>query len=379
MRLSYKSIVLTVIWFWVLIPSAHASDNDTKVSKITNEGFLMPKNGHLEIINKYGQVLINNSHNDSVTVKIEVIAYGKDRSTANKIISRVDFDFEQTKEYLTLETVLDRKSGFFKEMWNNIGDYSKTLLSKNKLEINYEVYVPKTISISIINKFGDIFISERDKKVDIEMSHGNLRADNFNANSNISVNYGQAHIKQLKDGDLNFKASEVAIRSVGSANIQSSSSEITITKGEEIQLNSRSDKMVEINEVSRLKGEMIFSKLKVDNLTKNLDIELSYSDIQVDQIPFNFSLIRIMGKSSDIDLEFGANTYMDVNIKAYEYKLQLPMTTLNKEYIDKKRGLVLYTGIIGKENNYKGSLNIDSQRGAINIGLTTQQQSVKSK
>ena len=314
-----------------------------------------------------------------MTVKIEVIAYGKDRSTANKIISRVDFDFEQTKEYLTLETVLDRKSGFFKEMWNNIGDYSKTLLSKNKLEINYEVYVPKTISISIINKFGDIFISERDKKVDIEMSHGNLRADNFNANSNISVNYGQAHIKQLKDGDLNFKASEVAIRSVGSANIQSSSSEITITKGEEIQLNSRSDKMVEINEVSRLKGEMIFSKLKVDNLTKNLDIELSYSDIQVDQIPFNFSLIRIIGKSSDIDLEFEANAYMDVNIKAYEYKLQLPMTTLNKEYIDKKRGLVLYTGIIGKENNYKGSLNIDSQRGAINIGLTTQQQSVKSK
>lgn len=379
MKLSYKSIILATLWFWVSISATHANDNDTRVSKIINEEFVMSKNGHLEIINKYGQVLVNNSDSDSVIVKIEVIAYGKDRSAANKIIDRADFDFSQTNGYLTLETVLDRKSGAFKEMWNNIGDYSKTLLSKNKLEINYEVYVPKSISVSINNKFGDVFISERDKKVDIDLSHGNLRADNFNAVSNISVSYGKAEIKDLKDGKLNFKSSEVTIETVGSIDIRSSSSEIVVRKADEVLLNSRSDKLIEINTVSRLKGEMTFSKLNIENLSKNLDIELNYSDVDVAHILFNFSLIRIEGKSSDIDLEFEANTYMDVDIKAFEHKLQLPTTGFDKEYIDEKKGLARFKGIVGVKNNYQGSLNIDSQRGAINIKLKTQPQSVKSK
>lgn len=378
MKLSYRNNVLFIMLVWAAIQTAHATDGDTRVSKTITEGFMLPANGHLEVINKYGQILINNSDNDSIIVKLEIITYGKDREAAKKIMDRVDYDFEKTNEYLTLETILDRKSGAFKELWNSIGDYSKTLLSKNKLEINYEISVPKSITISLTNKFGDVFIDERDKRVDVEISHGNLRADRFNSISNISVSYGKAQIKHLKNGSLNFKSSEISITSMGSADIKSSSSEINIEKAEELSLNSRSDKVVRINAVSRLKGEMTFSKLNVDNLTKSLDIDLRYSDIQIDHIPFNFSLIRIDGKSSDIDLEFEANTYMDVDITAHEFRLQIPLEDLNKKYLDKKRGLAKFSGIIGDKNNYKGSLNIDSEHGAINIFLKAQQQSVKS-
>lgn len=378
MKLIYKYILLTAIWLLVSTPICHAGDTDTKVSKTIVEGFLMPKNGHLEITNKYGQILINNSDSDSLIVKVQIIAYGKDRSTATKILNRVDFDFVQTNQYLTLETILDRKSGAFKELWNSIGDYSKTLLSKNKLEINYEVSVPNSISVSLTNKFGDIFMADRYQKVDVELSHGNLRAQNFNAHSSISVSYGKAHLKNFKDGNLTFKASEVTIRSIESANIRSSSSEITITKAEDVSLESRSDKFIEFTEVERLKGKMSLSKLKIDELSKNLNIDLKYSDIIINHIAFNFSLIRIEGRYSDIDLEFDPLTYMEVDIKADEDRFQLPFADLNKEYVDEKKGIARYSGTIGKKNNYKGSLNIDSESGEINIKFKSQQQSVNS-
>ena len=381
MKFPYKNILLTGLLIWLFAPPtiAGVGDNDSKVSKTISERYLMPKNGHLDIINKYGQVLISNSDNDSVVVIIEIIAYGKDRSAANKIIERVDFNFSQTNQYLNLETVLDRKSGVFKELWNSIGDYSKTLLSKNKLEINYEVSVPRSTTISINNKFGDVFMADRYKKVELELSHGNLRANDFNTDANISVSYGKAQIRHLKSGNLIFKATEVSIKSVGTVDIKSSSSELVIIKAEEVSLNSRSDKKVEINSIARLKGKMTFSKLQIENLTKSLDVDLSYTDILISHIPFNFSLVRIASKSSDIELEFDPITYMDVNIKAHEYRLDIPMEQLEKEYLDKKRGHAQYSGTIGKKNNYKGSLNIDSQHGPINIRLKPQQQSVKSK
>jgi hypothetical protein len=337
----------------------------------------MGENSYLEITNKYGQILINNSVNDSVSVKVEVIAYGKDRSSATKIMDRVDFDFVQTNQYLTLETVLDRKSGAFKELWNNIGDYSKTLLSKNKLEINYVVSVPVGTALTLNNKFGDVFIADRNQKVDIDMSHGDLRANDLNASSSITLSYGKAQIKEIKDGNLVLKSSQVTIKSIGAAGIESVSSEIMISKANEVTLNSRSDKLIEITKVERLEGKMALSNLKLGELLKSLDINLRYTDISIRQIPFNFSLIRIEGKYSDIDLDFDANTHMDVDIILDEDQTPLPFEGLTKEYVDDKKGVLRLRGIIGDKNNYKGNLNIDSEKGEINIRLQPQQ-SVKS-
>lgn len=377
MNLQYKYLLLVFLSCAITF-GASATDGDTKVTKTINQRYLLPKNGIVDIENKYGQVVILNSENDSVTVKIEVVAFGKDRATANKIMDRVDFDFDMTNQYLTLETVLDRKSGAFKELWNNIGDYSKTLLSKNKLEINYEIAIPKSASINLNNKFGDVYIHERDKKVDITISHGNLRSNNFNATSNISVSYGDARIKHIKAGKMEFKSCNANILSLGDVEIQSSSSEITIKKAEELEIDSRSDKSIDIDEAGRVNGKMIFSKLRIETLIKDLDLGMSYSDISIDIVPFSFSFVRIDGKSSDIDIEFGTNSYMEIKVEGDDDDLELPAIGLDREVIDEKKGKVLYSGILGKRSNYKGNVDIKAQGGSVKISIDSQPQSVKT-
>ena len=377
--LLYRGVLVVALACQLIPGLAFGGENNTKVSKTINEGYRMPKNGHLEVTNKYGQVVINNTDSDSVTFSIEIIAYGKDRETANKILDRVDFDFEQTNEYLGLETVLDRKSGAFKELWNNIGDYSKTLLSKNKLVVNYQINVPKSLTIEINNKFGDVFMPDRSKKVTIEMSHGNLRANEFGARSNISVSYGSVEIKRIHSGHLTFKAADVTIKNVGNVEIESSSSEIRIDTADDMEIISRSDKSVKLGSVNRLSGKMNFSNLEIELLNKNIDFDLSYSDIQIDHVPFSFAFMRINGKSSDISLTFDEKIYMEVDIKADEEKFNFPYVKLDKERLDDKKGLTRYRGIVGVKNNYKGDLNIDSQKGAVDIRLKTLQQSVKNK
>ena len=374
----YKNTFLALLLSIVSLAAYAERDNETKVTKTIDEKFLLPKNGIVEVTNKYGQVVILNSENDSVTLRIEIIAYGKDKSTADKIMDRVDFDFGQTGQYLTLETVLDRKSGVFKEAWNNIGDYSKTLLSKNKLVINYEIRIPRSASINLTNKFGDVYIQERDHKVEIDVSHGSLRANNFNANSKISVSYGDARIKYLKSGELYFRACDATIQALGTVEMQSSSSDISIKEADELQIESRSDKRIDIDKIGHIRGKLTFSKMKVENLNKLADLDLNYSDFYVAQVPFTFSMIRIDGKSSDIDLEFDPNTYLDLDLLGTEEDIGLPMTGMNREVIDEKKGIVQYKGTLGNKTNYKGKVNIKAQGGSVRIGIEQQPQSVKS-
>lgn len=375
MKLIFK--IIGIYCLLLVANGAFAGDNDTKVTKTITRGALMPKNGYVELFNKYGQVVVGNSDDDSVRVTINIIAYGKDLYTANKIMDRVDFDFNQTNQFLTIETVLDRKSGTFQEVWNNIGDLSKSLLSKNKLEINYEIKVPKHVSLNITNKFGDIYIGERNTKTEIDLSHGNLRSNSFNASSKIAVSYGDARIKYFKSGDLNFKSTDADIKQLGDVELNSSSSSISIGKADELDIDSRSDRSIEIEEVNRITGKMSFSKLEVKEAINSVDLQMSYSDVEIEHMPFSFSLVRISGKTSDISLSFDPNSFIEVDIKANEKDLHLPLASLKKEYIDEKKRLVQLTGTLGTKKNYKGNVYIDVNEGALTLILESSPQSAR--
>ena len=98
---------------------------DTKLQKTISRDFKAPEGRSLEITNKYGDLIINTWDKDSIKVEIEITAYGKNDDAAEKLMNRIDFDFDQSLNYIEIETVFDRKSGFFQELWNDISDYSK--------------------------------------------------------------------------------------------------------------------------------------------------------------------------------------------------------------------------------------------------------------
>jgi len=150
-------------WLIVVITGTCLANNEvfkrSERVKTVSRKFKVPHTVNVNLINKYGPVIVNTWDVDSVKIDIEVTAYGKTSSEAYKILDRVDFDFFYNRDFLKIETVLDRKAGFFKELWRDIGDYSKTLLSKTKMRIEIEIYIPAYSNLTIENKFGDIYFS----------------------------------------------------------------------------------------------------------------------------------------------------------------------------------------------------------------------------
>ena len=102
MKLVFKIIL-------ILFPAmVFAKPPDSQVSKTINQSYYMTKGGSLDVINKYGQVVITSWDKDTVSFKIDITAFGKNRSDARKFLERVQIDFDKTSQYITAETIFDK-------------------------------------------------------------------------------------------------------------------------------------------------------------------------------------------------------------------------------------------------------------------------------
>ncbi|MDN5201731.1 hypothetical protein QQ008_10170 [Fulvivirgaceae bacterium BMA10] len=357
-------LALSIIFGWKGV----SAQSETKLSKTITQQFNVSNGSSIDIKNKYGQVIIDTWDRNEVSLKIEVTAFGRNKAASEKILNRVDFDFDKAGSFLNIETVLDRKSGFFKELWNDIGDYSKTLLSKNKLTINYEIQIPETARIKIENKFGDVYLGDLDNQCKIELSNGNLKANNLNGYTDISLSFGDASIKYIKDGNMELKVSDSEIIRVGRIDINSSSSKILIHEADRLKINSRNDKL-KINEVNHFFGKSSFSKVDVVSLHDITDLDMNYGEFAISRVHDSFSKIQLTGKSTDFNIKFDRDSYFNADLKAREDELELPDNTsvVDKEYTDDKETFVSLLAKIGNTKSNPAMVNINAMKGDVKL------------
>jgi hypothetical protein len=370
-----KLIVYSLVLFLGPLQALWASGfptDDTKLTKTITRSFKIPGDGHISIINKYGPVVINTWKKDSVYVKIEVTAYGKNDKSVNKIMDRVDFDFDQNTKYLLIATVLDRSSGFFTEVWNNLGDYSKTLLSQNQLKIEYTIWLPSTLSLEVSNKFGDVYFEDYIGDLDIELSHGNFRAGNLKGRLDLDLSFGNSDLKSVGQAELILKATESDFDQIAKATIHSSSSEITIEKIGSLRLDSRSDRRILIKNAGTISGASRFSKVQIDSFEEDLKLELNYGSLRINNLKPGFSRIDLQGKTTEINLNFSEGNYLDFEYTGNENKLFITSgdNMLKKEYIDSKEKIVRINGMLGLKNTATpGKVILHTESGEVNVKI----------
>jgi len=341
---------------------------ETKLSKSIDKTFEVSDGLNLDITNKYGNVIIDTWPRNEVSLKIEIIAFGKDGNTAEKLMDRVEFDFKQANDFLEVESVFDRKKSFFKDLVNAVGDYSASLLSKHKLQVNYELNIPEsTASISIDNRFGDIHLGDVSGRLNIKLSHGNLRANKIEDYSRVNVNYGKAKIKEVNEVNISLKGAELNLEYAMKLNLQSSSSTIVIEKVSTADIESTNDK-IEIHEVNDISGSANFTEMSIYFLSEICKLHQSYGELTIKNIPDSFRSIRLDGKSTDYKLKFSQNTSFETRIYAREDKLIIAEYPGQREKrnLDDKSKFVQITGYFGAEQSER-NLKIDAQGGEVKI------------
>ena len=364
-KLLYKVWLCTLLCLPV---SQLLSQDATQLSKTMAEQYTVSSGDNIEVKNKYGQIIVNTWGEDLVKVEVTVTAYGKNKAAAEKILNRVSFDFNQVSSYVILETILDRKSGLFKDLLNNIGDYSKTLLSKDRLDVDYELYVPENAGLKIENKFGDVFLGDLKNRCEVTVSNGNLKAHDLSGYADIGVSFGNAYFSAINDGNIELKVADIEIEEANELNINSSSSEIIIHKVIKGRINSRNDKF-KIKEIAHFSGKSSFSKIEVGKLLTLTNLDMNYGLLAVSEINDGFTKIQLKGKSTDFNLSFDNQSYFNASLTARKDKLVLPtkISDVDIDYLEDSDSFVSVNGTIGIKNSQPGLVNINAQKGNLKV------------
>lgn len=370
-RLTYRIFAVgALIVLGLVISNSSIQAQSRTLTKNISQTFHLEKRSTIELTNKYGQVVVDTWDKDSVSVDVKITAYGKNDEALTKNMERVDIDFKNFGDLLSIETVLDRNSSVFKEIMNSLGDYSKTLISKNKISIDFELKIPNKSSLKLDNKFGDVYIQDITQEATITVAHGDFKAQELTGACRLNLSFGKAWIKKLDKAFIELKGAEFDLKEGGDIDLTSSSSTFEVSSVKSLKVDSRNDK-IQLDHVVAIRGYSSFSNIMVDSMLDRIDMELNYGDLMINSINSNFSSVNLKSKTADVNISLDMGSYFSAVLTGREDRMFLTRNFMgmNKTHDVENNKIITLTGKVGMIKPKESQLRIEGESGEITVYL----------
>ena len=210
--------------------------------------------------------------------------------------------------------------------------------------------LPAYAKIKIENKFGDVYLDDRDGDFNLILSYGDLKANNLNGNKNsITLNSCDAEINEINEGKITVAYGNLHVINAQKLSISSRSSNLNIDKINDLTMSSRRDKIYLPN-VRSLNGDSYFSEFSLLGLREELNFTFRYGKLNIENIEKNFSFINVNSEYTDIRLTFARGSVYDVDITHHQdVVLSYPrsLANLTEKVINAQEKLKATFGKIG--------------------------------
>ncbi len=335
-------------------------------TKNISKHFKVSKDTRIEIANKYGKIELNTWEKDSVVIDVDIRVEEKKLSRLEKAMDEIKFDITSNQHFLIFRTsVGENRSAIEKEILR----FKESLLQTDgNMEIDYTVWVPETNQLKVENKFGDIFIGDYSGEVEIDLSNGNLKSHDFNGRLELTLNFADATINEMKNGRLDCSYSDVYLKKAESLRIISKQTNYEILEINTLDAESKRDKFrIRLADLIDAKGS--FSNFRINELTDRLTLRTEYGDIDVEKAAPDFSNIFIESRSTDINLYFPQNTNFGFEITHTKAEVNFcrEMNIEEEKQLDENEDKTEIKGSFNKQSDNNTRLFINATSGDINV------------
>jgi hypothetical protein len=334
-------------------------------SKTVSRSFKVSQNTKVDITNKYGKIHLIPWKQDSVRFDISMNVQSSSPTKLEKTMSSIDFDFTGTPYFVSAKTTFaSGRQGFI----NELIDLAETLANGgNNVEINYMVMVPEYIELNIENKYGDVYLNDTEAKLRLDLSNGNLKAHDLNADADISISFGDAMINSVDAARLTLSFAGIEIRDANRLDIDSKSSKIRIDGVNELRVKSKRDKFT-FEKINSIQGEAFFSEFWVDELFENVNLNLKYGNLNLDFISKDFSFLKVDSEWTDMQFSFETGSGYSFNMQHFDTKINYPeqLATLANECVDPEKKQFVLNGRIG-EKGKTSDVRLRNRSGNVSI------------
>jgi hypothetical protein len=293
--------------------------------------FTVGLNPNLSVENKYGNIRIIEGTENKIMFRIEIIGKGNTQALAEKYAGTVDIDFNQTGNNVSAITRL------------------KDIICNNNCgrTIHYTIVVPRSVTLSLINKYGNISLDNSIKPLEVDLKYGNIDAITL-ADVNIDLKYG----------NINFK-------SCAKANIKVKYSKIKIDKADDLKFDSKYDD-IKIGTVNNVNINTGYTDVDIKQLDGSFIADaFNYTNLDIERVATIFSRIKIDAKYSNVNIPLNNGHSFKANLGVRYGNIKVDGMNQNNAVFLKGRKESSLVGAMGNNPNSQASVNISVSYGDI--------------
>jgi hypothetical protein len=267
----------------------------------------------VDVNNKYGTVNFVNWTKDSVRIEIVLSVNTTQTSRLKEILGNTDFSIQAAGTTIIAKTIFGAKGGGF---LSDIKSISENISSSSDVRIDYFISHPSYMNIKVANKYGNIKTSSIKGAFTAALSNGNLIAENLSGISNIDVKFGDISISRINTGKIIASYGEINIENAEHLTLETRSEKmVKIEQANDLKILSKRDKL-NIIKVNSLYGETYFSDLQTGTLSGEMSLTMKYGTLAMENISKGFSFINLNSKNTGIKIGFKKET-------AFQFELDL--------------------------------------------------------
>jgi hypothetical protein len=252
------------------------SDNQSLKIKNYSKSYPLDGNDRIKLSNQYGKITVNTWDRREVKVDIQIKAEARNDDDAQKLMDGVQISDSKNGDQVSFKTNISRDDDGFWSLFN-FGGRNK----KQKLTINYVVYMPAKTDLNVEASYGSIELPDLDGKVKISTSYGSTSVQSLSNPSNeIEGSYGSLKVGSMNGGRLDF--------SYGS---------------------------VDMEECNNLKADLSYGSFKLGKLKGIGEFDLSYvGGFKIGDVASSLKRLNINSSYSGADVGISPNSNFEFDI-----------------------------------------------------------------
>ena len=238
-----------------------ANDPEAEKKKVYSKSYALDGNDKVSINNQFGEVKITTWGKSEVKVDITIIGKGSTEEKAQEVLDLISIEDSKSGGVVSFKTNLKNQH----QNWNNDGKKGKN----SGMEINYEVQMPASTALDLKNSFGKTWVPDMSGPVEISSKFGELSAGRLGNVKKLEVEFGEATVASVNNGDVSVKFSQAQINNM-TGTIKTSQSYSGV-------------KFVIDNTISSLTIKNEFTDLLLDvntTFSANFDIYTNFSELK---------------------------------------------------------------------------------------------------
>ncbi|MDR0795561.1 MAG: hypothetical protein LBE79_05820 [Tannerella sp.] len=326
-----KKIFFT--FFVSILASYVIASDETGLKEFKREvrrEFSIGANAGLRVENKFGNIRIVEGTENKISFVIEITGKGQTDALAKELAEAISIEFAQRGDQVTAETVMRNIN------CNNCGRNT-----------NYTIVAPKSVTLNLVNKFGNIHVENVIKPMNVNLEFGDLEANSL-ADVTIENKHGNITINTCNDLKLNC-----------------SFSKIKIGKSNRMKVESKHDGF-QIGTITDLDIKTSFTTIRIDNLEDSfVGAEFNHGTLDISNISPRFSRIKVDSNFSTIKLGLDNRHSFKANIHTQFSGIHTGSLTMNN--FKSQRNSIEFSGTMGSATNPSAIVDISAKHGNINF------------